>query len=187
MLGRREALRVIGRVSRECEASMAQINKRRVTADVEGDFVVFVIGARINKLWKVHKWLPVVLAMPRMLKELEKNPDSGFLGAEGLGIGNLVQYWRSFEHLERYARQQDAEHWPAWVAFNKKVASNGDVGIWHETYLVRAGEYECVYNNMPAFGLAKVTETVDADGENRTASGRLGRDPAAAGASGDPD
>ena len=39
--------------------------------------------------------------------------------------------------------------WPAWVAFNKVVAWSGDVGIWHETYLVSAGSYECVYNNVP--------------------------------------
>ena len=32
----------------------------------------------------------------------------------------IVQYWRSFEHLERYARDRDELHWPAWVAFNKK-------------------------------------------------------------------
>jgi len=56
-----------------------------------------------------------------------------------------------------------------------------------ETYLVRAGEYECVYNNMPAFGLAKVSDLIDADGKNSTASGRLGREPAAVGAGSDPD
>ena len=59
---------------------------------------------RINKLWKIWKWLPVFLAMPRMLRELENSAESGFLGA-GQYIGSprrpmLVQYWRSFEHLE---------------------------------------------------------------------------------------
>ena len=44
---------------------------------------------------------------------------------------------------------------PAWAAFNRAVASNGDVGIWHETYRVRPGDYECIYNNMPLFGLAQ--------------------------------
>jgi hypothetical protein len=59
---------------------MADVIPARMSAEVDGDFVVFVIGMRINKLWKVHKWLPVFLAMPRMLKELEKQPESGFLG-----------------------------------------------------------------------------------------------------------
>ena len=60
---------------------MAQIIAERVTAAIEGDFVVFVIGMRINRFWKPHKWLPVFLAMPRMLKELAQRPDSGFLGS----------------------------------------------------------------------------------------------------------
>ena len=34
-------------------------------------------------------------------------------------------------------------------------ASSGDIGIWHETYLIRAGEYETVYGSMPRVGLAR--------------------------------
>lgn len=101
---------------------MAKVIPNRMTAEVEGDFVVFLIGMRINKPWKVHKWLPVFLAMPRMIKELEKNGDSGFLG-HIMGFGVIVQYWRSFEQLESYARDQDKQHWPAWVAFNKRGSS----------------------------------------------------------------
>jgi hypothetical protein len=59
---------------------MTQINAQRMTVEVEGDFVVLLIGMRINKPWKVHKWLPVFLAMPRMLKELKNRPESGLLG-----------------------------------------------------------------------------------------------------------
>ena len=59
---------------------------------IEGEFVVFLIGMRINKLWKLHKWLPVFLAMPRMLKELEAHPESGFLGHSSAGFV-VVQYW----------------------------------------------------------------------------------------------
>jgi hypothetical protein len=33
--------------------------------------------------------------------------------------------------------------------------SRGDVGIWHETYRVRSGEYEAIYSGMPLQGLAK--------------------------------
>lgn len=36
---------------------MAQVIPGRVTAQVEGDFVVFLIGMRINKVWKIHQWL----------------------------------------------------------------------------------------------------------------------------------
>ena len=49
---------------------MGQIIAERMAAEIEGDFVVFIIGMRVNRAWKLHKWVPVFLAMPRMLKEL---------------------------------------------------------------------------------------------------------------------
>jgi Domain of unknown function (DUF4188) len=55
-----------------------------------------------------------------------------------------------------YAKARDAEHLPAWREFNRRVGNNGDVGIWHETYIVKRGNYENVYSNMPAFGLGRV-------------------------------
>jgi hypothetical protein len=153
---------------------MPEIHPARMTVELDGDFVVFLIGMRINKPWKIHKWLPVFLAMPRMLKELQKRPASGFLGYTA-GFPAIVQYWRSFEHLEAYARDRDLTHWPAWVAFNKRVGgSRGDVGIWHETYRVAAGQYEAVYSGMPAFGLGKIGQLVSASGARETARGRIG-------------
>src|SRR3954447_12581032 len=108
---------------------MTQIIDKRMAAEMEGEFVVFLIGMRINKPWKLHKWLPVFLAMPRMIKELEAHPESGF-PRHIMALGVIVQYWRSFEHLEAYARNRDQQHWPAWVAFNKRFGnSRGDVGI----------------------------------------------------------
>ncbi len=113
------------------------------------------------------------MAMPKMIRELEQRPESGFLG-HTMGIRVIVQYWRSFEHLEAYARDPDRLHWPAWVDFNNRVdRARGDVGIWHETYKVRAGEYECVYSGMPPFGLAKAGATLDATGELESTRGRL--------------
>ena len=152
---------------------MAQVIPSRMTAEIDGDFVVFLIGMRINKFWKVHKWVPVFLAMPPMLKELQAHPESGCLGSiQTLGV--IIQYWRSFEHLERYARDRDAAHWPEWVAYNKKVgAASGDVGIWHETYRIGAGQYEAIYGAMPAFGLGKVGRLVPAAGARESARGRM--------------
>ena len=100
-----------------------KVIKDRMCAQVEGEVVVFLIGMRINKLWKIHKWLPVALAMPRMLKELEKNPDLGFLGADTWFARNVIvlQYWRSIEDLQAYAKNRDRAHLPAWAAFNRAV------------------------------------------------------------------
>ena len=155
---------------------MAEIISNRMTAEIEGDFVVFIIGFRINKIWKPHKWVPVFLAMPRMLKELQRQPGSGFLGSVSGGL-TMVQYWRSFEHLEAYARSRDHEHWPAWVAFNKRMReSRGDVGIWHETYLIRAGQYESVYSGMPRWGLAMAGAMVPISGKKESARDRVVRE-----------
>jgi hypothetical protein len=151
---------------------MAGIVAERMAAEIEGDFVVFVIGMRINKLWKPHKWLPVALAMPRMLKELAARPESGFLGAVRGGL-MTVQYWRSFEQLEAYARDREGSHWPAWVAFNRRMRGcRGDVGIWHETYFVRAGAYEAIYSGMPRHGLGAAGRLLPATGAKETARGR---------------
>jgi Monooxygenase af470-like len=46
---------------------MAALILSSMTAEVERDLVVFLIGMHINKPWKLHKWLPVFLAMPKML------------------------------------------------------------------------------------------------------------------------
>ena len=155
---------------------MASIVSERMTAKVEGSFVVFLIGMRINKPWKFWRWAPVASAMPRMLTELAQRPEYGLLHARThFGFPNtfVVQYWRSFDHLHRYAVAKDAAHLPAWKGFNQAIASNGDVGIWHETYLIPEGACESVYNNMPRYGLAMAGELVPAQGKLRSAKGRL--------------
>ncbi len=129
----------------------------RFSASIDGDFVVFVIGMRVNKLWKLHKWIPVSRAMGPMIAELMSHPEKGLLGVRTSWAGRtitLIQYWRTFEQLEHFARDKDDPHLQAWRDFNAKVGTSGDVGVYHETYKVPAGAYECIYSNMPVMGLA---------------------------------
>lgn len=152
------------------------IIKERMTASLEGEFVVFLIGMRINQLWKIHRWLPVVRAMGRMLKELYAHPEMGLLHHE-TGFSRtviLVQYWRSMDQLLAYAKSKDAEHLPAWRDFNRSVGTDGSVGIWHESYVIKAGAFECIYANMPAFGLGRAGKLEKIGGSRETAAGRLG-------------
>ena len=58
------------------QAMSESIINQRMFAKMDGDFVVFLIGMRVDSFWKIHKWLPVILAMFRMLKELKNNPES---------------------------------------------------------------------------------------------------------------
>ena len=52
--------------------------------------------------------------------------------------------------------------------------SRGDIGIWHETYLVRVGEYEAFYSGMPLIGLAKAGRRAAVTAETDSARERLG-------------
>lgn len=152
------------------------IRNERLAASFDGSFVVFMIGMRINKPLQVHKWLPVVTAMPRMIKELYRQPELGFVHAEAW-FGRttiMVQYWRSMEQLLAYAKNKEAEHFPAWRAFNGAVGTDGSVGIWHETYSVSPGSYENIYVNMPPFGLGKAGSIYPATGGKQSAAARMG-------------
>jgi len=154
---------------------MAEIIPQRMTAQTDDEFVVFLIGMRVNKPWKLHKWVPVAMAMGRMISELMREENSDLLHAESWGgrTSVMVQYWRSFDALEAYAKNNSRSHLPAWSKFNKMTKGNSDVGIWHETYTVKPGSFECVYNNMPLFGLAKATNIVAAEGQRKNARDRL--------------
>ncbi|MDZ8067945.1 MAG: DUF4188 domain-containing protein [Nostoc sp. DedQUE08] len=158
---------------------MAQVIPGRFTAEIDKPFVVFLIGMRINKLFAFSKWIPTARAMSLMLQSLNQNPEKGFLGGETFvywrGVG-LIQYWRSFEDLERFARNPADAHLKAWQRFNQAIGADGSVGIWHETYLIEPGRYEAVYGNMPVFGLAAATKHVPAMGRKETARRRLGGD-----------
>ena len=155
---------------------MAKVQRGRFTAEMDGDFVVFIIGMRFNKLWKVHKWFPPFVAMPKMLRELQQHPEKGLLGAR-MSVGGrtitVVQYWRSFEHLERFAKNPDDPHLPAWRAFNKRVGASGDVGVYHETYRVGAGQHESIFSNMPVMGLAAAGTSVAVGKRTETARERI--------------
>ncbi len=155
---------------------MQKVQKGRFTAAIDGEFVVFIIGMRFNKLWKVHRWMLPFMAMPKMLRQLQSHPEKGLLGAR-MSIGGrtvtMVQYWRSFEHLEAFAKNADDPHLPAWRAFNKRVGSSGDVGVYHETYRVGPGRYESIYTNMPVMGLADAGSSVAVERRTDTARDRI--------------
>jgi hypothetical protein len=157
--------------------------EEKVTAERDDEFVVFQIGMRINALWKIHRWLPILLVAPRMVRELRRDPDSGLLGSRnvvGPGLRNVgfVQYWESFEALRDYARDSDRLHLGAWQDYYAEGTSDdATLGIWHETYVVDPDDCETVYNNMPPFGLAASdgAEIVSATEHRDTAAGRLGQ------------
>ena len=155
---------------------MATIFSGRYTAQSGEPFVVFLIGMRINRVFALRKWMRTAAAMPRMIAELKRQPELGFLHAEFLlywrGVA-VLQYWRSFEQLHAYAHAKNANHLPAWTEFNRRIGGDGTVGIWHETYTVAPGQYEVVYANMPRFGLGRAMKHVQVVGRLDGARSRL--------------
>jgi hypothetical protein len=152
----------------------------RTTADAKGDVVVLLIGMRINRFWAVHLWLPVMLAMFRMLRELEKDPARGLRSRVLLTASPrtyyVVQYWESKEKLYAYATAPDAFHHKAWAQLNRKERTGklrGQVGIWHEAYVVPEGSYEAIYGDMPAFGLAAAHGQIPLEKRGRYAKDRF--------------
>ena len=142
---------------------MSRILRERLTASLDGDFVVFLIGMRVNNPLKVHKWWPVFVAMPPMITELKRHPEMGLLHAE-MWFGRttiMIQYWRSMEQLLAYAMNKDAAHLPAWHAFNKSVGTDGSVGIWHETYAASPGIFrDHLYKHAGVWiGQSRIAET----------------------------
>lgn len=134
-----------------------QVQPGRFTADPGGGPVtVFLIGMRANRWWKLGKVARIAAAMPPMLSYLAQRPDSGLLGyQQWFGRTTIiVSYWKSPEHLQRFAADQSAPHLGPWRRFMRKSAGSGDVGVWHETYETMPGSRESVYSDMPVFGLA---------------------------------
>ncbi|MEY9857731.1 hypothetical protein ABH935_003339 [Catenulispora sp. GAS73] len=131
----------------------------RFMADNTEPIAVLLIGARINKWRAVHHWVPVFRAMPRMLRELRKDPDSALLGYRILwgpwfGQVTVVQYWRRAGDIRAFSHDESRTHRPAQDRFMARyMRANGAVGIWHEMLSVRAGSYQCLYGDMPPTGI----------------------------------
>jgi hypothetical protein len=120
-----------------------------MTVEIDGDFVVFLIGARFNNKLQVARSVVDLggrRGMKHMLDWLVAHPDKGLLAYE-MGLPTIVQYWR-------------------------RVGKSSRTGIWHETYLVGAGQYEAVYGNMPPHGLGKAGRLLPVS-ESSSARGRI--------------
>ena len=131
--------------------------KSRHKAVCDQSITLFLTGFKINRFWKYHKWLMIHRLLKKVNQELESSHGIGFLGQEQWH-GNpdiSVQYWRSHEELLSFARNKQALHFPAWLKFNEYVALNGDVGLWHEIYVVEADKMEGLYRNMQPIGLGR--------------------------------
>ncbi len=138
---------------------MAAIYRERMAAEIDGEYVVYINGMRLNKLRALPKYLRAGLAAGKMFERLAADPDNGFLGYlpafTGLRSGAAIQYWRSLEDIKRFAHDPDDLHVPAWLWYDEEVGDNGELGFWAELYVVSDGTFETFYRNMPPIGLGE--------------------------------
>jgi hypothetical protein len=162
---------------------MAKALPGRLTAQISKHlsepFIVLILGIRINNFWLFWKWIPAAWYSLPMLYTLVRHRAAGFLGGQATyfwpGIG-LIQYWRTFDDLERFARSKEHPHLGAWRWYNKAIGAKGSVGLWHEVFLVQAGCHEVMYENMPLFGLAAATKPVPVGEDRGLVRLRIGED-----------
>lgn len=127
------------------------------TAITEKSFVIFFIGIRVNNLWAVHKWLPFVVRLFALKVHLKNQYQASLLNTNTWFSWReimLVQYWDSLENLEAFSRSEIEPHIRIWRKYNQSIGKSAHLGVWHETYLIKKEDYECVYNNMPRVGLS---------------------------------
>jgi hypothetical protein len=141
-----------------------EVKAGRYTANYPADFIVVFIGFRINRLWRINEWLPVMRAAKAMTRKALKLPGRPLLNSYRVWSADdprtifMIQHWRSFEALLEWANAKDLDHRPAQKDFFKRTGYNGHVGIWHEVYKVQPGQFEAIYGNMPRMSLAAAGE-----------------------------
>lgn len=145
----------------------------RYTANYPDDFIVLFIGFRMNQIWRVNEWVPVMRDAFAMTKEALALPNKPLLNSYTVWsvsdprVFFFIQHWRSFDDLMSWANDKELQHKPAQNAFFRRTAYNGHVGVWHETYKVSAGQFEAIYANMPRMSLASVGDYRELRGSSR--------------------
>jgi hypothetical protein len=106
--------------------------------------------------------------MEEMGPALEAAKNVGFLHQEQLmkeGCGVLLQYWRSYDDLDRWARQLPHMAWWRWLLEN----AGEDVSFYHEIYQVKTAEaiYERGCRPMGAAHIVATSQVAAGEGQSR--------------------
>jgi hypothetical protein len=103
-----------------------------------------------------------------MFPALEEAKKVGFLHQEqlmGEGRGVLLQYWRSYDDLDRWARQMPHMAWWRWLLEN----AGDDLSFYHEIYQVKTAEaiYERGCRPVGAALIAGTSAVTAGEGQSR--------------------
>lgn len=123
---------------------------QRLEPDYDDGVVVFAVGFRINRFWNLRHVYYTYRSFYKITRELKKSPETGCLGVNTWwGLSTVsIQYWKSYDALLEFARDKQATHFPSWFGFNQGMARSGNIGLWHEIYVVPKGRIEATYRNI---------------------------------------
>lgn len=103
--------------------------------------------------------------------------EAGLLHSESFTLGRghygVLQYWRSFEDLEDWTRRNTHTGW--WRSSVERMRTRGDLGVYHELYLVQRHDLESIFIDCWPAGLAAFGVPGEPVGPMTTSRGRLGR------------
>jgi hypothetical protein len=121
------------------------------------------------------------LFVARLARQVERHlaasKPPGLLSSERFAMGRghvgWWQYWDGFDRLEAWARQTPHSEW--WRTALDRIRRRDDVGLYHETFLVRPGDLESLAINAPGVGLSAFGVVGEPVGLATTGRDRLGR------------
>jgi len=156
-----------------------EVQEGRRAALGHNGMAVFLIGMRINKWYRVDLWLPPLMAMGKMLRELQEHDVKlGYYGGETYGMIAMafgypslqVTYWESVEKVISFS--SGTIHKDSMRNYMKAMQrARGAVGVWHELFEI--GKVEGMHRDMPEFGLVRAVGSINAEGALTTSIGRL--------------
>ncbi len=85
----------------------------------------------------------------------------------------VLQYWSSFDALDAWSHRPPHSDW--WREALERMRKQGDLGVYHETFLVPRAGVESIYLDCPPVGLAGFGLKGEAVGPSTTSRDRLGR------------
>jgi hypothetical protein len=134
-----------------------------------------LIARRFSSLGLVH----------RLGREMRKSATQAIASKAGLLVSEpfqmgwrhigALQYWTSFESLDIWSHAPLHAGW--WRAAVDRMRNKGDLGVYHEAFLIKRGEFESIYLDCPPVGLGVFGTLTEPVGPKTTAKQRLNRRP----------
>lgn len=134
------------------------------------------LGIQVRGLRALFHAYRLAGAIDRAAGEAIRN-QTGLLHSErwisGRSQFGVLQYWASFDALETWSHSPPHSEW--WRAALERMRTRGDLGIFHETYLVPRDQIESIYLGCQPVGLSTFGVPHEPMGTMTTSRTRLGK------------